>query len=142
MAQVDSANLTLTVTTIGDNESQPSFNTTTSVSPTNPQVVAGNGITVGTGGFINIMGGISGSDGLYVCENTDDTNFLDLKIFATGSDCVYFRLNAGRCFIMNGLQIEVSTTAAAPSGYSTVNRIDAQADTADVVVNIYKIQPG
>ena len=66
--------------------------------------------------------------------NKDDTNFISLKIADGGSDHVFFKLEAGKSFMLHNDDIE----AASPfSAWANIGTISAIADTAAVDIEYF-----
>lgn len=66
--------------------------------------------------------------------NKDDTNFISLKIADGGSDHVFFKLEAGKSFMLHTDEIE----AASPfSAWADITEISAIADTAAVDIEYF-----
>lgn len=66
--------------------------------------------------------------------NKDDTNFISLKIEDGGSDHVFFKLEAGKSFMLHNDDIE----AASPfSAWANIGTISAIADTAAVDIEYF-----
>jgi hypothetical protein len=66
--------------------------------------------------------------------NKDDSNFISLKIADGGSDHVFFKLEAGKSFMLHNNLIE----AASPfSAWANIGTISAIADTAAVDIEYF-----
>jgi hypothetical protein len=89
------------------------------------------GTTAGAGAFIktNIR---------YVrITNKDNTNFVTLGLLNTGGDTAYVKLEAGQTFCIYNDDIDAKTNGAAWASWSVIDTFNAQADTADVDLEVF-----
>jgi hypothetical protein len=89
------------------------------------------GTTAGAGAFIktNIR---------YIrITNKDNTNFVTLGMLDTSGDTAYVKLEAGQTFCMYNDDLEANTSGAAFSAFSEIDTFNAQADTADVDLEVF-----
>ena len=74
-------------------------------------------------------------DGLFVI-NKDDINFIRLRVSDTGAHTFDVKIPAGRFFLLWTTDINVSTTEGAFAAFTLIDKVEAQADTAAVDVQI------
>tara|TARA_R100000664_G_scaffold9791_1_gene16280 strand:- start:12440 stop:12892 length:453 start_codon:yes stop_codon:yes gene_type:complete len=89
------------------------------------------GATVGAGAFLkaNIK---------YIrITNKDNTNYITLGMLDTSGDTAYVKLEAGQTFCMYNDDLEAFTNGAAWSAFSEIDTFNAQANTADVDVEVF-----
>tara|TARA_R100000908_G_C3743900_1_gene139716 strand:+ start:247 stop:699 length:453 start_codon:yes stop_codon:yes gene_type:complete len=89
------------------------------------------GTTTGAGAFIktNIR---------YIrITNKDNTNFVTLGMLDTSGDTAYVKLEAGQTFCMYNDDLETFTDGSAFSAFSEIDTFNAQADTADVDLEVF-----
>jgi len=89
------------------------------------------GATVGAGAFIkaNIK---------YIrITNKDNTNYVTLGMLDSGGDTAYVKLEAGQTFCMYNDDLEAKTDGAAWAGWSEIDTFNAQANTADVDLEVF-----
>lgn len=89
------------------------------------------GTTAGAGAFIktNIR---------YIrITNKDNTNFVTLGMLDTSGDTAYVKLEAGQTFCMYNDDLEANTSGAAWSAWSEIDTFNAQADTANVDLEVF-----
>ena len=89
------------------------------------------GTTAGAGAFIK-------SNIRYIrITNKDNTNFVTLGMLDTSGDTAYVKLEAGQTFCMYNDDLEANTSGAAWSAWSEIDTFNAQADTADVDLEVF-----
>jgi len=89
------------------------------------------GTTAGAGAFIK-------SNIRYIrITNKDNTNFVTLGMLDTSGDTAYVKLEAGQTFCMYNDDLEANTSGAAFSAFSEIDTFNAQADTADVDLEVF-----
>ena len=89
------------------------------------------GTTVGAGAFIS-------ANVKYIrITNKDNTNFVTLGMLDTSGDTAYVKLEAGQTFCMYNDDLEANTSGAAWSAWSEIDTFNAQADTADVDLEVF-----
>ena len=89
------------------------------------------GTTVGAGAFIS-------ANVKYIrITNKDNTNFVTLGMLDTSGDTAYIKLEAGQTFCMYNDDLEANTSGAAWSAWSEIDTFNAQADTADVDLEVF-----
>ena len=89
------------------------------------------GTTAGAGAFIktNIR---------YIrITNKDNTNFVTLGMLDTSGDTAYVKVEAGQTFCMYNDDLEANTSGAAFSAFSEIDTFNAQANTADVDLEVF-----
>ena len=89
------------------------------------------GTTVGAGAFLkaNIK---------YIrITNKDNTNYVTLGMLDTGGDTAYVKLEAGQTFCMYNDDLEAFINGAAFSAFSEIDTFNAQANTADVDLEVF-----
>lgn len=89
------------------------------------------GTTAGAGAFLkaNIK---------YIrITNKDNTNYVTLGMLDTSGDTAYVKLEAGQTFCMYSDDLEANTSGAAWAAWSEIDTFNAQADTADVDLEVF-----
>mgnify|MGYP003127936866 FL=1 len=87
--------------------------------------------TAGAGAFIK-------SNIRYIrITNKDNTNFVTLGMLDTSGDTAYVKLEAGQTFCMYNDDLEANTSGAAWSAWSEIDTFNAQADTANVDLEVF-----
>lgn len=79
--------------------------------------------------------GLATLNGL-VIWNTHATNFVTLGFIDTSAKAAYFKLPAGRPFVLFSDQLETNVTGGAFSAFNSIDTINAIADTAACVLKI------
>lgn len=69
--------------------------------------------------------------------NKDATNYVRIRMKKTGADTFDIKLEAGKSLMLGNPSESVSATAAAWSAFVTADSINAQANTANVDVEIF-----
>jgi hypothetical protein len=69
--------------------------------------------------------------------NKDDTNFIRIQVLKTGADEFNIRLDAGNSFLMCNAKESVHATGGVFTAFVDADYIMAQADTADVDVELF-----
>lgn len=69
--------------------------------------------------------------------NKDDTNFVRIRVTKSGADTFDVKLEAGKSFILGNTKESVSATAVAFSAFTDATGINAQADTANVDIEMF-----
>lgn len=72
--------------------------------------------------------------------NKDSTNFIRLRLEDTGGNTSDHKIEAGRSFVINNDQLNVSETGVAFVSFDTIDTIALQADTVDVVIEFIALQ--
>lgn len=72
-----------------------------------------------------------------VIHNTDQVNFIRLRLEDTAGHTADFKLLAGQSFDVYNTKINVSETGAAFASYSDIDTVSAQADSGDVITTLF-----
>lgn len=72
-----------------------------------------------------------------IIVNKDDTNFVRIRVKKTGAETFDIKIPAGAAYIMWNTKESVSATAGAFSAFVDADSISAQADTANVDLEIF-----
>ncbi len=72
----------------------------------------------------------------FTIHNTDQNNFIRLRLEDTGGATSDHKILAGSSMDFYNADLSVSETGAAFASFSTLDTISAEADTADVIVSI------
>jgi len=87
----------------------------------------------------NNISGVDPAALFTIIQNTDQTNFVRVRITETGGNTVDHKLLPNQFVILNGTEISVSTTEGAFAAFTTVDAIKVQADTADCIVSVITV---
>ena len=69
--------------------------------------------------------------------NKDATNFIRLRLSKASGDTFDVRIDAGESFMLDNAKLSVSTSAGAFSAFTDADSISAQADTANVDIEMF-----
>ena len=117
---------TLTVTAINE------------IAERNFTVVTGSETVLATFGTVRGAGAFLAADIRYIrVVNKDDTNYLRLRITKATNQTFDIKLGAGQFFVIGNTSESVSATAGAFSAFVDFTSIVAQADTADVDIQLF-----
>jgi hypothetical protein len=72
-----------------------------------------------------------------VIHNTDQVNFIRLRLEDTAGHTADFKVLAGQSFDIYNTKVSVSETGAAFASFSDIDTVSAQADTGDVVITMF-----
>ena len=69
--------------------------------------------------------------------NLDDTNYITLGLMDTDADTAYFKIEKGETMVFYNTSLDVKTDGAVVGTLSTIDTINAIADTAAVDIEIF-----
>ena len=69
--------------------------------------------------------------------NLDNTNFVTLGMKDDGAKTVYFKLEKGQTMVFYNTSLDTNINAAVVASFSTIDTIQAQADTAAVDLEVF-----
>ena len=69
--------------------------------------------------------------------NLDNTNFVTLGIKDDGAKTSYFKLESGQTMVFYNTSLDANTNAAVVTTFSTIDTMQAQADTAAVDLEVF-----
>jgi len=99
--------------------------------PTSVTTLVSFGATVAAGQYV-------AADLKYVrVTNLDDTNYVTLKLVDTGADCAFLKLSPRETMVFRDTNLEVKADGGVWAAWSTIDSISAQANTAEVDVEIF-----